>query len=266
MTEKGWLTCYDPLTMLCCLVPSMERERQHRFIAGPIGTISDRKLRLFCCACCLIRGTDTKTVDDYEKNGPPDLEDEDDHKYTDLMWAKGWTERGSGPPFYSERADILRDIVGNPFRPVKMPPAEYLRFDGIEIRSTPILSRGLWQTPQVLAIAQTAYDSRDFSGLPVLADALEDAGCSDENVLEHLRGTECELCCGVGKRGYCKYCRGTYRMPHNGDGCYCPPCAVVISVRHLLEIQPCPDCKGSGIVHPPHNRGCFVLDLILRLE
>jgi hypothetical protein len=32
------------------------------------------------------------------------------------------------------------------------------------------------------------YDSRDFSDMPVLADALEDAGCGDADILGHLRG------------------------------------------------------------------------------
>jgi hypothetical protein len=69
---------------------------------------------------------------------------------------------------------LLRDIF-NPFRPVTVSPA--------------------WQTSQAVALAQAAYEQRelpagdlDVARLAVLADALEDAGCTSEDVLGHLRG------------------------------------------------------------------------------
>ncbi|MCE9560510.1 MAG: hypothetical protein K8U57_00505 [Planctomycetes bacterium] len=62
---------------------------------------------------------------------------------------------------------ILRRIIGNPFRPVSF-------------------SRE-WLTPTVTALAAEAYASRDFSSLPILADALEDAGCQQQELLEHCR-------------------------------------------------------------------------------
>jgi hypothetical protein len=70
---------------------------------------------------------------------------------------------------------LLRDICGNPFRPVPVSPG--------------------WQTPQVVALAQAAYDQRELPAgtldqacLAVLADALEEAGCTDLTILGHLRG------------------------------------------------------------------------------
>jgi hypothetical protein len=63
---------------------------------------------------------------------------------------------------------LIRCIFGNPFRPATLAPA--------------------WRTPTVFALAQTAYDERAFDRLPVLADALEDASCTDRTILEHLRG------------------------------------------------------------------------------
>jgi hypothetical protein len=36
-------------------------------------------------------------------------------------------------------------------------------------------------------LAQTIYDEHAFDLLPVLADALEEAGCSDAVILDHLR-------------------------------------------------------------------------------
>jgi hypothetical protein len=64
-------------------------------------------------------------------------------------------------------ADILRDIFGNPFRPITFDPA--------------------WRTDTVLSLAGQMYESRDFGAMPILADALQDAGCDNEDVLNHCR-------------------------------------------------------------------------------
>jgi hypothetical protein len=65
------------------------------------------------------------------------------------------------------QARLLRCILGNPFRPVSISPA--------------------WRTPTVVAIARAAYEERGFEELPVLADALEEAGCDNRDVLDHCR-------------------------------------------------------------------------------
>ncbi|MBN9521069.1 hypothetical protein J0H58_21550 [bacterium] len=62
----------------------------------------------------------------------------------------------------------MRDIFGNPFRPVALDPA--------------------WRTEAVVALAAGIYADRAFERLPVLADALEDAGCDHADVLTHCRG------------------------------------------------------------------------------
>ena len=67
-----------------------------------------------------------------------------------------------------KQLEFLRCIFGNPFRPVAFDP--------------------VWRTSTAVAIAQAAYDSRAFGNLPVLADALQDAGCENADVLDHLRG------------------------------------------------------------------------------
>ncbi|QJW94016.1 hypothetical protein [Frigoriglobus tundricola] len=61
----------------------------------------------------------------------------------------------------------LREIFGNPFRPVDFAP---------------------WRTGTAVSLARQLYESRDFSALPILADALQDAGCDDTDVLGHCRG------------------------------------------------------------------------------
>jgi hypothetical protein len=63
---------------------------------------------------------------------------------------------------------LLRDVFGNPFRPVEFSPD--------------------WQTETVVLLARQMYDSRDFSAMPILADALMDAGCDNADVLDHCRG------------------------------------------------------------------------------
>jgi len=68
-------------------------------------------------------------------------------------------------------ADLLREIFYNPFETFTIDSA-WLRHDG-----------GV-----VLAMAKTAYEERRFDILPVLADALEDAGCDDQRILAHCRG------------------------------------------------------------------------------
>ena len=45
-----------------------------------------------------------------------------------------------------------------------------------------------WRTEAVVGLARGMYKSRDFGPMPLLADALEDAGCSDAAVLAHCRG------------------------------------------------------------------------------
>jgi hypothetical protein len=68
----------------------------------------------------------------------------------------------------ASHANLLRDIFGNPFRPATLDPA--------------------WRTPTVVALAGQMYESRDFTAMPILADALQDAGCDNEDVLDHCRG------------------------------------------------------------------------------
>jgi hypothetical protein len=71
-------------------------------------------------------------------------------------------------------ADLLRDVFGNPFRPVRLDPS--------------------WLTPTVVGLAETAYNDRilpsghlDPARLAVLADALEEAGAADSGLPAHLR-------------------------------------------------------------------------------
>jgi carbon storage regulator CsrA len=46
-----------------------------------------------------------------------------------------------------------------------------------------------WRTSTVIALARGMFETRDFSTLPILADALQDAGCDNDDILNHCRDT-----------------------------------------------------------------------------
>jgi hypothetical protein len=46
-----------------------------------------------------------------------------------------------------------------------------------------------WRTDTAILLARTMYESRDYSAMPILADALQDAGCDNDDVLSHCRDT-----------------------------------------------------------------------------
>jgi hypothetical protein len=66
------------------------------------------------------------------------------------------------------QAHLLRCIFGNPFRLVALDPS--------------------WLTSTAVALAAGIYDDRAFDRLPILADAFQDAGCDNEDILTHCRG------------------------------------------------------------------------------
>jgi hypothetical protein len=70
------------------------------------------------------------------------------------------------------RVSILRCVFGNPFRRARTLQAAWLE------RGEGTVGR----------LAATLYDERSFDRLSLLADALEDAGCTDAELLGHLRG------------------------------------------------------------------------------
>lgn len=79
---------------------------------------------------------------------------------------------------YDLYVHLLRDIFGNPFRAATIDPAWLA-----------------WNDGTISKLAQTIYDERDLPGghldtgrLAILADALEDAGCTNQDILAHCRG------------------------------------------------------------------------------
>jgi hypothetical protein len=151
VTEAEWLACEDPLQILradCCL-------------------LSFRKVKLFALAShrhmCedgkhpwLVNGGLERWVE-----GAEEVEGEDLRSLCTHYVLSSTLER-------PKQAELLRDIFRYPFRRVGYSRA--------------------WHTDTVLSLARRMYESRDFSAMPILADALQDAGCEDPDILNHCRG------------------------------------------------------------------------------
>jgi hypothetical protein len=74
---------------------------------------------------------------------------------------------GKRSEMWGWQAKMLRDVFGNPFRPVKLDPA--------------------WRSRNVVDLARGIYGDRAFDRMPILADSLEESGCTSVTILEHCR-------------------------------------------------------------------------------
>jgi hypothetical protein len=199
MNEAEWLACRDPRPMLAF--------REYN--------ASRRKLRLFNCGCCrhvwgqLLADSTRDAVEVTERiaDGLAELDElnqmwprSDEERRERLRWLLtrdvylltrhggdvcplsqeiSWETSGLGVRRKERhfQASLLRCLFGNPFRPAAVDLA-WLR----------------WRDGLVVRLAQAAYQERrlpagtlDKDRLAVLADALEEAGCEDVQILGHLR-------------------------------------------------------------------------------
>jgi hypothetical protein len=206
MTEAKWLACSHPRRMLDFL-----RRKA-----------SERKLRLFACACCrriwtaLTDERSRKAVEVAERFADGDADESERYEaemaaseavddavntnfhaanaafnavgeFTGPEWesahqtcadAAGAAEekhngKGRRKAYTGELAaqtELLRDVIGNPFRVVAVDPG-WLGWNGV-----------------VPKLAQGIYVERAFDRLLILADALEEAGCTNADILGHCRG------------------------------------------------------------------------------
>jgi hypothetical protein len=251
MTEAEWRACEDVPRMLDYLrgrAGGPGRRWYSRLLPGraagpPPPGASDRKLRLFACACCRLawdrlHPPEQQTVGRVEEwvEGRADPEGELRrlagvsefaerlvlrpaaeaaqemaqrmrrrrlenlrHEVVGEAYRRQAPHRAPGAPFRPDlwqakwgalyarlgalvaaagareatrQPAALRDVVGNPFRPAPALDPGWLAWNGGTVRK----------------MAQLIYDDRPFDRLPILADALEDAGCSAPELLGHLRG------------------------------------------------------------------------------
>jgi hypothetical protein len=193
MMEAAWLTATRPEHMFILV--------QHKATA--------RKRRLFTCACCrriahlLPDKRSRQELENVERNADVGLS----KKKHEAAWVAiiaaciddpqpplavravlsakvgGWGGASSYARHAAEENDacareaeiqcrLFRDIFGNPLRPSTVIDLAWLS----------------WNNGTVARLAQAIYDDRAFDLLPILADALEDAGCTNADILDHCRG------------------------------------------------------------------------------
>jgi hypothetical protein len=200
MTEKEWWACIDPAQMLGLLglasgaSPQEPRPAGGASPAAPTSTASDRELRLFACACCrdgrlfgwLGEAGNSRAllVAEAFADGAADAGQLEASRaeavHSGVVWAcraearsaaESWADcKGLTRPRRAARAEVLREVFG-PRSPVLLDPG--------------VLA---WQAGLAVRLAEGLYEERAFERLPILADALEEAGCADDRVLSHLRG------------------------------------------------------------------------------
>jgi hypothetical protein len=204
MTEEQWLACTDSASMpgFLCFGLKVSRTKRGR-----------RKLRLYACACCrrawhlLPDERDRRALEVAERFADGAASnDELESTWREmrglvtvasicgrvsvaaaqapsaavsvLAWDADRQTKGAYHPAYvaehAVQANIVRDVFGNPFRSATIDPT--------------------WLTPTAMTLAQAAYNERrlpsgelDPPRLAVLSDALEEAGCTDADILSHLR-------------------------------------------------------------------------------
>lgn len=175
MTEAEWLECTDPLHLIDSILDGA----------------SPRKLRLLACACLIavdrLNDVQRRIISVGERFADGDGETEvaalrsstvfrnPRYQHLTLLLADD-VSRTFRPVFSHEYmlargthayCTIIRDIFGNPFRPVAFESA--------------------WLTETVLGLARGIYEDRAFERLSILADALQEAGCENEDILNHCR-------------------------------------------------------------------------------
>ena len=297
MTESEWLASEDPGRMLEWLENTRNArgyqahrwdDDAKRYDGGP----SPRKLRLFAVACArpLVgrparrdrleslsvaeRFADGEATEGDLRAAEEKVESfvdswacvPDDELAGRLRHIIDWDNR----KYAARCASLLRDIVGNPFRPVTLKrPLPWL-VTNLALAAYEERSRQKQTCPrcegesigkllgcpdcQNRGYVLQSDGTLDPHRLAVLADALEEAGCTEEALLMHLRGVEpCPDCFAV-RRGVGRFLADVDAINLGGKGKTSVASAGIV----------CGRCRGGWIpLRGPHVRGCHALDLVL---
>ena len=192
MTESEWLVSDSPAYMLRLLDPKNARVWK---VGIPDPKISDRKLRLWVASCHLELSLDRRSSRFFKSwlEGLPDPDESQDRFLASVhTWAQSIPEQPDRPQFLTKRADLLRDIVGNPFRPVALPLCARCGGDhGMRWIDNPDTGRCLacvrgvrCLTPQVLSLAQACWDE-------TLEEKQECPRCEGHSIGELLACPDC---------------------------------------------------------------------------
>ncbi len=202
MTEVEWMTCGDPEKMLQLLR----------------GKASDRKLRLLAVACCRAEperdddGFSRSVIEAADRYADGLVTEEERSKlhssvyyFLDAIESDNDTERTA---FFRSLICVIHDdpvysatYVSVHWRGVEVERARRaILFKSIAIHdifgllpfvpTTVDPSVLTWNDRTIPRIAQGIYIDRAFDRMPILHDALLDAGCSDELLLSHCRNPE----------------------------------------------------------------------------
>jgi hypothetical protein len=182
MSEDEWLASTDVLTMLNDRRRAVTARKLRLFVAascrqnqwfmallgaGPVVQIEERWADGAAIAREMERAYSRLPIPrDSPSAGSIRLSLLSDDAFTAAAYTVAWAV---GDELGEERrvADQFRCILGNPFRSVAFDPR--------------------WRTADTLGLARGIYEERAFDRLPLLADALMDAGCADEHVIGHCR-------------------------------------------------------------------------------
>jgi hypothetical protein len=204
MTEKEWLAATDP-------APLMEFLRDKA---------SDRKLRLFAVACCrrvlgLVPTKRNREGLEVAEAFADGMTTEHIVRIThDASLIRGAHIRTSWALLLDsfQAATNSQHYISHALSMQKPPKRriaarlEEMTYESLLVRDIfpfrPITLDPSWLTSTVVSLAQQMYDTRDFTTMPILADALQDAGCDNAQILEHCRGPGphvrgcwvCDLC------------------------------------------------------------------------
>lgn len=238
MTESEWLVSGDPQAMLRLFGGTLAlRVSGGHIRRQPEFQISDRKLRLWCAACYLMSGNDPNDPhvvwwwDEWAESPThnPNM--------TVEQGVRLWLDNDLGPPDAPTKAALLRDIAGNPFRPVTLPLVSHSYRGDVLVcgrwhKDAPLTKNVCpWLTPTVVSLARAAYEERP--------------------------GRKCGLCKGTGEIAVknfnlswedadCPDCHGDGRVE---DGTLCPVRLAVLADA-LEEAgycdEECQRCRGAG--------------------
>jgi hypothetical protein len=222
MTEAEWLVCDDPAPMLQFLLrgrlPRLAHMRRAAATAMRRRYGWDRKFRLYACACL----NDSRLIIRDERlreaivifEGYADKLTTDEAFRTAKRQVRAIFDQAlafEGPDGLGQHvASVVSDVMGLRFLPgwtpvwareigIRLPEferhtqevnAKYCRllfdvFGPLPFRR--MITASHWLTPTVMALAGGIYADRAFDLLPILADALEDAGCDNADILAHCR-------------------------------------------------------------------------------
>ncbi len=182
MTEQEWLSSTDPQRMITWLNVN---KVQH----GIRGITLERKLRMFKAA--KFRAIQPHTAE----NEQTAMNVEKDPRWENMSWL------GNKLLPNAIAAALLRDVIGNPFQKIWNchcdPDVGIFTCEWCD----ELWGWKKWNDGCISVLTRQMYDSQDFSRMPLLGDMLEDAGCTDGQILEHCRSTKRSINTGPGDYG-----------------------------------------------------------------